>query len=66
MASGAWAVRDSVEETLFEDSVRIFDRMRVFVRVGEYLKEVGHESAGSTVIENAMLLSGHFQNVKEE
>jgi len=66
MGSGVWAVRDSAEDGLFNDEVRFFDRMRVFTRIGEYLKRVGHEDAGNVVIANAMLLAGHFENVKED
>ena len=63
---GLWAVKDSVEDRLFKNEVDFFGRLRVFTRVGEYLKYIGHESEGDVVIENAMLLAGHFQNVKEE
>ena len=66
MSSGLWAVKDSMESRLFKNEVDFFDRLGVFTRVGEYLKEVGYESEGDVVIENAMLLAGHFQNVKEE
>ena len=64
--SGVWAVRDSVEDRLFTEEVRFFDRMGTFVRIGKYLKEIGYKSAGNVVIENAMLLAAHFENVKEE
>jgi len=66
MGSGVWAVLDSVENRTFADSERFFDGMMMFARIGEYLKQVGHEAAGNVVIENAMLLSAHFDNVKEE
>ena len=64
--SGVWAVRDSVEDRLFTEEVRFFDRVGVFTRIGEYLKRVGYEDTGNVVIANAMLLAGHFEGVKEE
>ena len=63
--SGIWAVIDAKEQELFDEQVRFFDRARIFADVGIFLKSIGHELAGNTLIENAMLLSAEFPTLEK-